>query len=515
MAGRFNSWKRRRSVRVTSRRGEEGRRPLFSFAWFTGADLRILARVPSERVFYNALGLSVVLLACGNGAALAIAVGYMLHRSAGHFWWLGLGWTLILACGIERLILQVPSTRRRWLPVVLVPRVALSLFLAVQLGEPLMLAMNQGAIDNRISIVQTQAIRAAGKSAENAHSKAIAADESANAKIQQQRNYLTGRIEHFRFRSQCEANTPDCSYTHQPGCQTWCQHFAHLEAMYKGQLATLSAKSRIGALNKRIAAQQGAAAAEANGRAQKIKNDDGLIAREEALSAIEKAHPVVGAEAWFLRLLFLTLDLLPLSMKILRMLATESPYEALAAAARKSDGVQATRENEASRIEEERIAEQARADVDFDRIRISLENERRIAAEEAGSTAAGAAQSDGAHRHAGADGPRVSAYSLGEFVNEMSPHENQRIAVDPRLARAGRVGTVLVAALALMTAMFWLLAHATIAGEWLVFIALGVVASLGVFTKWYVSAPRWALRPILASLVLGLSLPVVIVVMNL
>jgi hypothetical protein len=197
------------------------------------------------------------------------------------------------------------------------------------------------------------------------------------------------------------------------------------------------------------------------------------------------------------------------------MFATDSPYEALAAAARKKDDVEATRQNEASRVEEELIGEQGQADIDFGRIRISLDNERRIAAEEAGSTPAGTAPGGGAHRHAGADRPRVSAYSLGELVDEMSPHETQRIAVDPRLARAGRVGTVLVAALAFLLGMFSLLAHATIAGEWLVFIALGVVTGLGAFTKWYASAPQWALRPILATLVLGLTLPVVIVVMNL
>ena len=492
-------------------------RTRFSPAWFAGADLQILDQTPSEKPFYNALGSTVFLLACANGFAISIAGGYMLGIPATHLWWLGLGWTVILCCGVERLVLQFPSTRPRWLPLGLSQRLALSLLIAVLLGEPLMLRINQDAINNQLSIVQTIATRAAASSAAKAHGPRIAADRSQIAAIREHEATLTNQIEHYKFLSSCEADTSSCSTTGKVGCGTYCQHYARMANSLTAQLNTMKPQdnAQITVLRRDISRQRALEQTELVGQSTAIERNSGLIAREEALTAIEKAHPEVSAEVWFWRFLFLTLDLLPLGAKVLRMFATDSPYEALAAAARKKDGVEATRQNEASRVEEELIGEQGRADIDFGRIRISLDNERRIAGEEAGSTPAESALGGKAPRHAGADRPHVSAYSLGKFVDEMSPHETHRIAVDPRLARAGRVGTVLVAALAFMTAMLWLLAHATIAGEWIVFIALGVVASLGVFTKWYVSAPRWALRPILATLVLGLSLPVVIVVMNL
>jgi hypothetical protein len=477
-------------------------------AWFAGTDLRVLALNPSEWVFYNALGLTVVLLACGSGVGAAVAVGYMLQTSAVKLWWVGIGWAVVVACGIERLVLQVTASGKKALLAALVPRVALALLLAVQFGEPAMLAINRGAIDNRISAVRTVAVRKASRDASRAHASAIAAATRAIASLERQQTALTNQIEYFQFKSACEANTPSCSHTHQLTCRAWCHHFANRAAIARRRLVALRPGGRIAALRTEIASERASARAEARARAKTIRQDDGLIAREEALVAIEKAHPIVRAETWFLRIFFLVLDLLPLTLKVVRMLAVYSPYEAAMTATRRRDGLRAKREDERSRVEEERIGEQGRADGEFMRIRISLENEQRIAAAEARATAAGFAPRNRA------EGARVHAYSLGELVEKARPHELERIRVDPRLARAGRLGTVFVGALTVVTGVFRLFENTTVSGDWLIYGAAGAVAALALYTNWYSTAPRWALRPILATLLVGLTLPIAITVLN-
>src|SRR5438105_886286 len=78
----------------------------FSPAFFAGIDPKILARARSEKVFYDALGVIVLLLACASGFTMCIAVSYMLHVHASHIWWLGVAWAAIVL-GFERLILQM------------------------------------------------------------------------------------------------------------------------------------------------------------------------------------------------------------------------------------------------------------------------------------------------------------------------------------------------------------------------------------------------------------------------
>jgi hypothetical protein len=350
------------------------------FAWFAGVDMRLLAQTPSEWSFYDALGKTVFLLACGSGLAMAVAAGYMLDVSASHVAWLGIVWTAIVSGGIERLVLQLPSTKKRWLPVVLIPRLALSLLLAVQLGEPLMLKINEGEISNFLSTAKVTATHAAIAKAENEFKPIIKADNDAIAAIQAKEKALQDKIEHYRFLSACEKDTPSCSHTGMVGCATYCQHYAHLAAQAEAQLDARKPHDTKTIKNLRadIAAKTNAMNGEIGSRQNAIDSDTGLLAREHALASLEKASPEVAAEVWFLRLLFITLDLLPLAAKVLRPLTTELPYEALADAARRNETLGATRMNEAARVEERRILDQARADIEVNKIRINLDMARRI-----------------------------------------------------------------------------------------------------------------------------------------
>jgi hypothetical protein len=79
------------------------RRRRLSWAWFAGADARVLALVPSERSFLEAQGLVIVAMACVTGFAVAVAGSGWWNVPITHILWLGLVWTAVI-CIVDRLI---------------------------------------------------------------------------------------------------------------------------------------------------------------------------------------------------------------------------------------------------------------------------------------------------------------------------------------------------------------------------------------------------------------------------
>src|SRR5205085_4130145 len=140
--------------------------------------------------------------------------------------------------------------------------------------------------------------------------------------------------------------------TGRTGCFTYCQHYARLEDEARARLEALKPQDTkaIAALRADIATKKNAIKAEIALRKKAIHQNTGLLAREHALTSLEKTHPEVAAEVWFLRLFFVALDLLPLGAKVLRLLTTDSPYEAVVEAARRKDGLGATGTNQAVRV---------------------------------------------------------------------------------------------------------------------------------------------------------------------
>ena len=64
-----------------------------SWAWFAGADERVLALVPSERSFLDAQGLVIAAMACVTGFAVSVAAGGWWNVPVTHLLWLGVVWT--------------------------------------------------------------------------------------------------------------------------------------------------------------------------------------------------------------------------------------------------------------------------------------------------------------------------------------------------------------------------------------------------------------------------------------
>lgn len=486
--------------------------PHFSLAWFAGADLRVLRRAPSEHTFYNALGTTVLLLAAANGFAACLAVGYMLQIPPGHLWWLGISWAAIVACGVERLVLQLPTSKKRLVPLVLVPRIALSLFLAVQLGEPLVLRANQGEINNALSVAKTTETEAAVTKAAEFYEPKILADQRKIDRINASMATLASHAEENRFLSECETNTPSCSVTGKPTCKAFCHHFARLAIEAKAKLAAREpeSRSRVGVLEAEIKNLERAQKSQERSRGKGIGQNGGLLAREEALETLESAHPVVRNEVWFLRFLFLSLDLLPLSAKVLRLLSINSPYEEISAAARQHDSLDAHATQETVRVERDRLAEQARADIEVNREHIWLGATRRI--DEVRDSSHTPPNRDS---HARRSAKPVSAPSLGEFAERMQPHESRPVPVPPALRRGGLVGLALVGTVTVAASVWAGLFQQPVAGMWLVLTTFGFVTMLALYTRGFRAASAWGLRAIFATLLAGLTLPLLIAGMNL
>lgn len=447
---------------------ERGR---FSSAWFAGITLRLLPE--SERTFYDTLGAVVLLLAIGDGVAASLTAGYMLQVPAARVWWVGVGWAIFVACGLERLVLQMPSRskRRVLLLLAVVPRVVVTLLLAGLFAEPMVIRANQGEIANRLSETRTAEGREATGKIGVFYGHRIQTAQQRITHIQARMEKLNQRATHFRFLSECEANTPSCSVTHKPGCEAYCRHYARKaeEAQSLRAAREPESNARIAALRQEISGLEAAKRTQEKQRRAGIGENKGFLAREEALEALEARHPRVEIEAWFLRALFLCLDLLPLSMKVLRMLTVDSPYEAVSEAARRHDALKALEVEEAAGVEEDRIREQARADKEANRESIWRDAMRRINDEHGEPPAPGAGHADlHGEIRVRRDAQPISAWSLAELVRRLRPHEKSPVPVPAALRRGGFAGLALVATLTIVTTAWWWLTQTPVTGMWLI-----------------------------------------------
>jgi Domain of unknown function (DUF4407) len=483
------------------------RRPPFRLAWFGGADLRLLAAAPSEWAFYDTLGLVVLLIACASGLSVCFAISYVLDVAPAQVWWIGAAWMLTMCCGIERLMLQVTARNGRWLIVSLIPRVAMSLLIALGM-EALVLALNGHETRSYMSERATAALRSERASAMATYRPAIEQDYRAIHAIRTHEDQLSGRVEHYRFLESCEATTPSCSVTHLPTCGSYCENDAREAARLQSELQAVEPEDRvrISALQADIAAQKNAKKKDEQRAHEAVAENTGLAARLEALSGIETRHPVVTWEIWFFRALFVIVDLLPLTVRVTRMLSIEcSPYEVACRAARHRDAVNALEVDRRADVREAEVEEQSRADKDIARARIWAERDQQLAD----------AYDEPGHNNISGEQPEMQAWDLKTFVRNMSAHETRPVSVPTALHRGGLIG--LASLLGLVTVMHLLssLTGGGLAGSWLVWGSLGLAGALAIYTRGFRRARAWAVRGIFATLLLGLLLPIFIATINL
>src|SRR5262249_3742461 len=126
------------------------RRVRTGWAWFAGGDGFVLRTVPSEASFFNGLGLWVAGMAVVSGFGMTVAASQWWSTSITSVLWVLPLWA-VLYCLIERLVLKSFSTNWAWNLVLTIPRLVLSLPIALVIGLPMAQLSSSGSINHDLS----------------------------------------------------------------------------------------------------------------------------------------------------------------------------------------------------------------------------------------------------------------------------------------------------------------------------------------------------------------------------
>ena len=372
------------STRLSRSRPKPGRVRARAWTWLAGADDRVLALVPSERSFLEAQGMVIFAMACVTGFAVAVAASGWWDVPVTNVLWLGIAWTVVI-CIIDRLIYKSFGTGRVANLALAVPRAALSVMLALVLGLPMVQFIFRPSIDNQLSHSIVARQKQARTAAIAFYEPKIKAANAQIAAIEDKETTLQNRVSKFTRLSGCEGDEPSCSHTHLPGCGHWCRYYARQASSARATLerARPEDQKTIAGLRTNIAAWKTDEANEIHNRVSALQGDRDLLARAEALSAIQKQHPEVTKYILFVLGLFVCLDLVALVMKVSHLLITGAAYEEVAAALRERDRLEAHRLTEETAVLKKRFTQEAKAEGDIDEVRIDVDRARRIANEEA------------------------------------------------------------------------------------------------------------------------------------
>lgn len=466
-------------------------------AWFAGIDVRRLNQVGSDWCLYDSLGTLVAALSCLNGVSAAIAVGYVVDKPAVDLWWFGAMWTCLVVC-VERVILQLPNSND-WVSALgsFAWRAALSVLLAFLLTEPIIMLFNQKEINSQLDHNVRVAI-------EREHD-AIDADykeksSDAHAKLRRTRSRKA------ELETKLAADEKRQAVAEAAGLTGVAIANAGFARMHERRLA--AAIERNGRWQPELREQLGNLAGDRSKekrKAQKeIEDGNGFQARVAALSDVQAKWSSTNYMIWGLRFLFLFLDLTPLvATLVYRRRPGGQPYEERRIAAWEWDSLAALKVREAVRVEKQRIREAARGEIRVNQAHIAADVERRIYG----------TVSDDLHDLSGMGSP-VSAMSFDEFVDEIQDYDSRPVDVPEELRGRALLG---FAALGVAAAFAFLLSSslgAAVAGGWILLIAFGLATALCVYTSGFRQAPAWAMRPILATFIAGLALPVFVLVLN-
>ena len=490
----------------------------YLLAWFAGTRHEVLEQCPGEAPFYNGLGMAVIATALVSGFTLSIAIGYTLRESTTHLWPVTVVWSLIVL-NLDRLLLMLTATRR--LLLALLPRIVISFVIGAMIAEVVTLWIYAPEINAQMQRDVQHGIQASTKVATNFYSPQITRDQRAVATIQSSENSLVAQINEDMFLSNCESTDANCSTTHQLGCGAYCLHYRQVAASLQQELDAVRPgdENRIRQLQTAIA---GINSSEANSMQildSSARASTGLIAREDALTEIERAHPGILVQVWFIRSALILLDMMPLIIKSLYLAFSESSYEAIASSYKRRERVTALEIDLQARVERGRLNEQALADEALNRVRIQAQRDAQIVEEEAkwyGESSPRSQYSNEPDASTRSGGTMTPDFT--DFVASMRskrPHESLPAEFPRGLTIAGWIGAGLLAALSFTLWLVTDATHSSVAGEMVALLALISVASLAVFTRGFRIAPAWAMRATFAALLLGLSLPVIVAVLNL
>ena len=363
--------------------GAPRRRARAGWAWLAGGDGSVLATVPSEVSFLNGLGMWVAGMALVSGFAMTVAASQWWSTSIASVAWVLPLWA-VLYCLIERLVLKSFGTSWAWNLVITLPRLVLSLAIALVVGLPMSQVIYSGSINDQLSKTTTVRIHQTTNEITRVYDAKIAAAQSEIAAVQRKEANLQRQVTQNTFLSQCEAGVAKCSQTHKVGCGPYCKRDARraataaaaLKSARPGFAATIAADQR------KIAAWQAAESGQVASRVATITADRDFLARQAALEQVEADNPAVKKYVEFFLAFLIAIDLVALVLKLTHLLSTGGAYERSAAGLRAMDVVEAHRLQERAAVLTRRITLEARAEEDADELRIRGTVTREAAVEE-------------------------------------------------------------------------------------------------------------------------------------
>jgi hypothetical protein len=278
----------------------------------------------------------------------------------------------VLYCLIERLVLKSFGTSWKWNLAISVPRLVLSLAIALVVGLPMVQIIYSGSIDDQLSKTQTARVHAATKQITHLYDAKIAAAQKQITASQTKLASLQQEVTNKQFLSECEAGEASCSQTHKLGCGPYCKRDARQAAAAAAALKSARPQlvATIATARRNIALWQAAETGQVESRTAAIKADRDFLSRQAALDQVEKANPSVRKYVEFFLAFLIAIDLVALVLKLTHLLSTGGAYERSAAALRGMDFVEAHRLEERARVLTRRITLEARAEEDADELRI-------------------------------------------------------------------------------------------------------------------------------------------------
>jgi len=347
------------------------RRTRAGWAWFAGGDGLVLGTVPSEASFLNGLGMWVVGMAFVSGFAMTVAASQWWSTSIPRVLWVLPIWA-VLYCLIERLVLKSFGTSKLWNLAIAVPRLLLSLAIALVVGLPMAQIIYSGSINDELSKTTTARVHQATNEITQVYGAKIAAAQKEIASVQSKEASLQRQVTNSRFLADCEAGLQSCSQTHKLGRGPYYRRDARRAAAAAAALksARPQFEATIAADRRKIALWQTTETAQIANRVAAIKADRDFLARQAALERVEKANPAVKKYVVFFLAFLIAIDLVALIMKLTHLLSTGGAYERSAAALRATDLVEPHRLQERAEVLTRRITLEARAQEDADELRI-------------------------------------------------------------------------------------------------------------------------------------------------
>ncbi|HEY7690788.1 MAG TPA: DUF4407 domain-containing protein [Gaiellaceae bacterium] len=340
------------------------RRPVRTgWAWLGGGDGFVLANVPSEVSFLGGLGMWVAGMALVSGFAMTVAASQWWSTSIPRVLWVLPLWA-VLYCLIERLVLKSFGTSKLWNLAIAVPRLLLSLAIALVVGLPMAQVIYSGSIDDELSRTTTARIHQATNEIARVYDAKIAAAQKEIAAVERREATLQRQATNSRFLADCEAGLASCSQTHKLGRGPYYRRDARRAAAAAAALkrARPRFEATIAADRRKIALWQATETSQTAKRVAAIKADRDFLARQAALERVEKANPAVKKYVELFLAFLIAIDLVALVLKLTHLLSTGGAYERTAAALRATDLVEAHRLEQRAAVLTRRITLAARAE---------------------------------------------------------------------------------------------------------------------------------------------------------